>query len=122
MRKVYDIDAVAGDHEPVEIKLRGITYVLGETAREFVSLTSFFQALGKQGYTEIEPTDHVQGILSALAPEIPQDLTGAEVFALSVPVSEVVKRFNALTFSAPDPAVIPVAADGGSVPELLPAV
>jgi hypothetical protein len=97
MSQVYDIDAAAGSYQPVTIKLRAQEYVLGETVQQLMTMSSLLNSV-KDESGQVEVSAHIVEILATLAPQAPQNLTAGEQIALVRPITEVLTRFNALSF------------------------
>lgn len=101
MPDLFDIDKEAGAYTPVQIKLRGVTYTLGDSAVALLHLSDF---IGKfDGDLSIENLlRQVRPLMKVLAPDAPEDLNTAEELALLPALTEVLQRFTAITFPAVD--------------------
>jgi hypothetical protein len=127
---MFDIDELAGDFEPVEIRFRGQEYVLGASVIQLLNAAVGFKDSAGRLKENASAEDQALAVfevlrptLRALSPELAKviaerDLTPPEEAALLKPVTQAVQLLSRLSFRAEEPDT----GDDSEVSELLPSV
>ena len=102
--QIIDIDAAVSAFEPSIVRFRGDEYTLGKSVLGLIAVSELYQEKRPEGETEIAfALRMVRPAIKALSPPIyevieAEDLSAAEEVAVLKPLTEVVKRFGAITF------------------------
>lgn len=102
-KKIIDIDAATKAFEPTIVKFRGKEYTLGKSVMGLIEVSELMQSR-EEGESEIRfALRMVRPAIESLSPEIfeliqQEDLTAVEEASFLKPLTEVVKRFGAITF------------------------
>jgi hypothetical protein len=123
---LFDIDALAAEFSPVEIKFRGLQYVLGETIEQVLGAVAIARTVADNAAPD-EQLAILVPVLLALNPALGGVVGGnaalslAERLVLQRVVTEAMERISKVPFRAVEQS--PRASSlGGEVPALLSAV